>query len=119
MVSAWSGTVQFGDPLLGAGREGSGNTGARTGDYNGRVALVAQGIERSPPERKAAGSNPAGGTIPLTRAAPGLTRLGRGSGWPFFFFATCVAKSGNLARKEPPRPRQERFYDLRRDDRIV
>lgn len=30
--------------------------------YNDGPALVAQGIERSPPERKAAGSNPAGGT---------------------------------------------------------
>ena len=44
------------------GARNKARTGPRGGDYNGRVALVAQGIERSPPERKAAGSNPAGGT---------------------------------------------------------
>lgn len=40
-------------------------------------ALVAQGIERLPPEQKAAGSNPVKGTREIHRARP--------CAWPFLF----------------------------------
>ena len=39
----------------------------------GSPAPIAQGIERLPPEQKAAGSNPAGGTLTFRTLSPQLS----------------------------------------------